>query len=88
VSVATAVRRFKSEQSLPLSAEMALLRVAPADPLLYDALQAATTDLMSVARARQVEICRAGQGTGPLGIEAQEGLEIEITHQDPLPAPR
>jgi valyl-tRNA synthetase len=52
VDVATAVRRYKSEASLALGAELPLLQLATADAALAEALRAAAADLRSVTRAR------------------------------------
>lgn len=78
VAIATAVRRFKSEQSLPLSTELAQLRIASRDPGLYAALREAEADLTSVTRALQIEIRSAGPDKAAEPIWIQEGLEIEI----------
>ena len=57
IEVATAVRRYKSEHNLSLSTEIARLQLAPAAAELAGLLQAATDDLRSVTRARQIEVC-------------------------------
>jgi len=56
VSIATTVRRFKSEHSLSLGSELACLQVAATDPALIEVLKAAAPDLKSVTRARVVEV--------------------------------
>ena len=58
VEIATAVRRYKSEHSLPLGTELNRLQlaVASAEAGLAQALQEATADLMSITRARPIEI--------------------------------
>jgi valyl-tRNA synthetase len=59
VDIATAVRRFKSEASISLGAELARLQLATADTAdtaLAATLRAAAADLRSVTRARQVEV--------------------------------
>jgi valyl-tRNA synthetase len=66
VAIATAVRRYKSEQSLPLGTELNLLALATGELALLSALRDAEADLMSVTRARQVQIAR----------ELPAGLEI------------
>ncbi len=58
VGIATDVRRYKSEHSLPLGTELALLQLATNEQALLDALQDAEADLMSVTRARRVQIVR------------------------------
>ncbi len=56
VAVATAVRRYKSEQNLSLSTELERLQLATEEPGLAAALQDATADLISITRARRVEV--------------------------------
>lgn len=52
----TAVRRYKTEHGLALSAELARLQLATQDVKLAEALQDGIADITSVTRARQVEI--------------------------------
>ena len=56
VEIATAVRRYKSEHNLSLGSELNRIQLAPNSPALAAALTGAATDLMSVTRARQVEV--------------------------------
>jgi valyl-tRNA synthetase len=56
VDIATAVRRYKSEHSLPLGTEIARLQLATSDPALAETLHAATADIVSVTRGRQVAV--------------------------------
>ena len=56
VSIATAVRRYKSVRSLPLSTEVEGLELATVEDDLAMQLQAATSDLQSVTRARSIEV--------------------------------
>jgi valyl-tRNA synthetase len=71
VQAATAVRRYKSEHSLPLGSELERVHVIPHRAGLLDTLVGAEADLRSVTRARQVTV-------------RQNGLEagLEIVHQD------
>lgn len=57
VEVATAVRRYKSEQALSLSTELERLQLATEETSLAQALQAATEDMRSITRARRIELC-------------------------------
>jgi valyl-tRNA synthetase len=66
VAIATAVRRYKSERSLPLSIEIPRLQLATADAGLSDLLRTATPDLKSVTRAQQIEFVAS----------ASAGLEV------------
>jgi valyl-tRNA synthetase len=54
--VATAVRRYKSEQNLSLGVELAELYLATADPRLAAGLQAAEMDLLSITRAGTIQV--------------------------------
>lgn len=56
VEIATAVRRYKSAQSLSLGAELAALHLRTDDPALADTLRAAEADLISITRAQVVEV--------------------------------
>ncbi|HEY7358108.1 MAG TPA: valine--tRNA ligase [Ktedonobacterales bacterium] len=56
VEIATAIRRYKSEQSLPLSTELARLQLATEEAGLANALQEAIDDLRSITRARQIAL--------------------------------
>lgn len=67
IEIATQVRRFKSEQSLSLGAELAGLQVGVlADSLGF--LQRAVGDLTAVTRARQLSL-----------IPTTDGISIEVT---------
>jgi valyl-tRNA synthetase len=56
VAIATAVRRYKSERSLPLSSELEGLELAAQDANLAEQLLEASSDLLSVTRARKIEV--------------------------------
>lgn len=56
VEVATAVRRYKSESNLSLGTELARLQLATTEPALVKVLQETEADLMSITRAKQVEV--------------------------------
>ena len=71
VGIATAVRRYKSERNLPLGSELAVLALVAGEPALAAALQRAEADLMSVTRARQVQVTRQlGAGLETIGTES------------------
>ena len=90
VSIATAVRRFKSERSLSLGSELNKVQLAPTSPALAQALVSATSDLMSVTRARQVEITArldsalveltCGEGTGMVKVGLEEMGNLGAMH--------
>ena len=56
VEVATAVRRFKSERGLPLGSELGGLQVWAEESPLRERMAAASADLMSITRARRIEL--------------------------------
>lgn len=56
VEVATAARRYKSERGLSLGVELERLQLAGTEPVLSAGLQTAEADLMSITRARRVEV--------------------------------
>lgn len=56
VTIATAVRRYKSEHSLALGTEVARLQLATDSAKLSDLLRAASPDITSITRAGQVEV--------------------------------
>jgi valyl-tRNA synthetase len=62
VEVATAVRRYKSEHSLPLGAELAALHLVVADAALREQLEDGTVDLQSITRAREIVAVEKGEG--------------------------
>lgn len=77
VTIATAVRRYKSEQSLSLGHELARLQIVTDDPALAESLRASATDLRSVTRAAQVEI--GGQLDASLHeLTADGGIRLAI----------
>jgi valyl-tRNA synthetase len=79
VEIATAVRRYKSERNLPLGTELNGLQLALADSEagLALALQEAKVDLLSITRARKIEITRPSE---PAHVFAtiQNGIQITI----------
>jgi valyl-tRNA synthetase len=56
LAVASAVRRFKSEESLSLGAELACVELATPDEALRATLLRADPDLRSVTRARELRV--------------------------------
>jgi valyl-tRNA synthetase len=56
IGIATTVRRYKSEHNLSLGTEIASLQLSSADKALSELLRAASADLMSVTRARAVQV--------------------------------
>jgi valyl-tRNA synthetase len=72
VEVATAVRRYKSEQNLGLGSEFSRLQLTAASPESATALRSASADLSSVTRAQAIEILEEFVGDGG------EKMKIEI----------
>jgi valyl-tRNA synthetase len=62
VEIATAVRRYKSEQNLSLGAELASLHLHISDADLASHLQTAITDLTSITRAKEIELKNSSEG--------------------------
>jgi len=59
VQIATAVRRYKSQQNLSLGADLPTLIISCADAGLAASLSAAESDLVSVTRAGSVRVLQA-----------------------------
>jgi valyl-tRNA synthetase len=72
VDIATAVRRYKTENQLRMGAELARLQVAVQDVVLHQALRDAAADIRSVTRAERVEIVE--QVDGDLKIIQDTGM--------------
>jgi valyl-tRNA synthetase len=71
VAIATAVRRYKSESSLSLGAELERVSVQVAEVGLLEALRDAEDDISGVTRAREVVI-------GDAPEERYEGIALEV----------
>jgi valyl-tRNA synthetase len=56
VSIASAARRFKSEKNLGLGTELNLIQLASPDPREAGMLASASADLISITRAKRIEI--------------------------------
>jgi valyl-tRNA synthetase len=72
VEIATAVRRYKSENALSLGSELAGLTLATGDPALADQLQAAIPDLVSVTRAKTIHVALQPQEAESQGSDLAE----------------
>jgi valyl-tRNA synthetase len=60
VEIATAVRRYKSERSLPLGSELERLQLATNEEELAEQLRQAIPDLSSITRASLIEVLPGG----------------------------
>ena len=85
VEAATAVRRYKSEKNLSLGTELTAVKLAISanglnvveEQYLFEGLQQATADLMSITRARQIEVL-PGLPDGDLDINPGGRLNISV----------
>jgi len=68
IEIATAVRRFKSEHNLPLGSELSRVKLAIVDPSQVELIRDAAEDLMSITRARSIEVVLA----------EEERVEVEM----------
>ena len=83
IDIATAVRRFKSEHNLSLGAPLATLHLPDAPAELARPLRAATTDLLSITRARALTFGLAAQdGAGHLTRLAAGRIEVAVELAD------
>ncbi|MGD8968981.1 MAG: valine--tRNA ligase, partial [Anaerolineae bacterium] len=78
VDVATAVRRYKTENQLHLSAELGRLQVAVGDQDLRRTLSQARSDIRSITRAKRVEI-RERVGESLKMIEDTDRVAVALT---------
>jgi valyl-tRNA synthetase len=77
IEIATAARRFKSEANLPLGTELARLELVTADAELADALREAEPDLVSITRAREIEVVSRLED-GLHVIQAEGAVQIAL----------
>jgi valyl-tRNA synthetase len=78
LTIATAVRRHKSESGLSLGAEIPTLTLATADAALAAALTEAQSDITSITRAQQI-IITDRQPKGEKVIEANGRITLTLT---------
>jgi valyl-tRNA synthetase len=77
VQIATAVRRYKSQQSLSLSAELPELLIIAGNVSLTRQLSAAENDLLSVSRARAVRLVDTLPPSAEI-LFSDEGLALAL----------
>jgi valyl-tRNA synthetase len=75
VAIATAVRRYKSEQNLSLGAELSELQLVTADQKLAAALHGAQMDLKSITRAESIVVV---DSTDPKLVNLGQALDVQI----------
>jgi valyl-tRNA synthetase len=74
IELATAVRRYKSEASLSVGAELSKLLLSTPDQTLAEQLKAARLDILSVTRAKEMCIVSDGTLNGASEIWRNEGV--------------
>ncbi len=77
VTIAGAVRRYKSEENMSLAAELAQLHLLVADEETQSRFRAAEADLVSVTRARKVIVSRESNGNAFV-LEQTESARISV----------
>ena len=81
LAIATAVRRFKSENQLSLGAEIQTLHLATADPQLAASLQAAKPDLEGLTRAQEIHIASTLNGHEvELALEGEQKISLAVIY--------
>ncbi len=80
LEIATAVRRYKSENSLSLGSELERLVLATPDRALAGELKQASLDLASLTRAEEIAVGPALDGAGAeLKLDNYRSLQLEVT---------
>ncbi len=77
IEVATAVRRYKSENSLSLGTELECLQIQVEDQRLAGQFQAAAPDLTSITRAKGVQVV-AQLDPDLIQLEANEKVKVGV----------
>ena len=81
IEIATAVRRYKSEASLSLGAELQRLRLVTSEPAIADMLRAASADITSVTRAKVIEVREKSEesdGDGWVTIKGEGRVKVAL----------
>jgi len=81
IDIASAVRRYKSENNLSLSTEVERLQLSVGDEHQADQLRQAAVDLRSITRARQIDI-RQPLDLGLVRLKGDLAFEVGITPVD------
>jgi valyl-tRNA synthetase len=77
IEIATAVRRYKSESNISLGTELKRLQLATTDTDITRMLQEARADIMSVTRARQIEVKESLDGDLE-EVKAEGGIRVGL----------
>ncbi len=74
IEVATAVRRYKSEAGISLGAQLSKLLLSTPDAAVAEQLASASLDILSVTRAKELNIVEKNEMNGASEIWRQEGV--------------
>jgi len=77
IEIATAVRRYKSESNISLGTELKRLQLATNDVSIARILKEARADIMSVTRARQVEV-KESLDADLEEVKAEGGIKVGL----------
>ncbi len=77
IEIATSVRRYKSESNISLGTELKRLQLATSDTSITRMLQEARADIMSVTRARQIEV-RGGLDADLVEVKTEGGIKMGL----------
>jgi valyl-tRNA synthetase len=77
IEVATAVRRYKSESNISLGTELKQLQLATKDADIARMLQEARADIISVTRARQIEVKESLDGDLVV-VKTEGGIKVGL----------
>ena len=82
LQILTAVRRYKSENQLPLSADLELLQIIAKESWMRKYILESDTDLKSATRSKEIELVQEfSQGTTTLIMDASLGAALVETKQ-------
>jgi valyl-tRNA synthetase len=77
IEVATAIRRYKSESNISLGTELKRVQLATTDSEIARMLQEARADIMSVTRARQIEV-RESLDADLVVVKTEGGIKVGL----------
>jgi valyl-tRNA synthetase len=77
IEVATAIRRYKSESNISLGTELKRVQLATTDSEIARMLQEARADIMSVTRARQIEVRESLDGDLVV-VKTEGGIKLGL----------
>jgi valyl-tRNA synthetase len=77
IEVATAIRRYKSESNISLGTELKRVQLATTDSEIARMLQEARADIISVTRARQIEV-RESLDADLVVVKTEGGIKVGL----------